>query len=843
MSTSNVIGSMQTALNCAGKCDCCDNLQQQINAINARLLNLKGLDENALKTSLKASLQPDILTAVAAAGVVTVNKLQPQIDAAKQKATDAFMEAVENTRKQRLLEIEARGTRDTATRAEKNAAEYARQMREAQAKATQLEGEQARLNRENKALQVSDTELRELERRNAREAERLAGVERKNAAKFNALESATDAAKKEAELAKGLSNQARNEVVTASAKASNAVTESAAASKAALNASLDANGLKQIVNGIGSRVDGLGRALATLETKVGTAITNAAKAVGISSEALAATGRLAGRILEIFQVIGTIFTLIEQLATLNVLGGRIDAVESGVVALGNDLSRVLGKLLGLQNRIGANESLTAEVKNIALNALGIGEAANLKAGAAQVTATRAQNFAQIANANAKTAQTTADGAVRNAGVANENATTAYKQGIKAEGIGEQAKRIAGDALGKAGVALTTALTAIALYQTVRSLRGLQGLRGLPGLPGQKGDKGDRGLTGAQGIPGTNGITTVVQIPGIPGRNGRNGTNGLPGRNGRNGIDVNPADIASLRALIVTQHATTRANINATTTGLVGGVKAFFTAQVAGVTTLITAIATNTYVEKALSVLTFAATVHNGLMLSNNLAQTLGTVIDQVLGFILPKGLDGTPISINGVLGKLAHEIIADTIGEANYKEISEDWAKANRIYQAGVNVFNQIGNAVGLVTAGMEVIGGNVAKIGNALKIWGVIGEKAYSWMNPQPNLKGKFFNFINTATEKANTIAMMVAIPIGISAAAVEINNSVGAVKKELDQENPKDDQGHPITDKLGNPLKWEPGVTVPDPTKTVIAQEQAKADSTNIIAATLEDIFDGSD
>ena len=71
-----------------------------------------------------------------------------------------------------------------------------------------------------------------------------------------------------------------------------------------------------------------------------------------------------------------------------------------------------------------------------------------------------------------------------------------------------------------------------------------------------------------------------------------------------------------------------------------------------------------------------------------------------------------------------------------------------------------------------------------------------------------------------------MVAIPIGISAAAIEINSSVGAVKKELDQEDPKDKNGNPIPDKLGNPLKWEPGVTVPDPTKTVIAQEQAKAD-----------------
>ncbi|MEH2053338.1 collagen-like triple helix repeat-containing protein, partial [Nostoc sp.] len=185
---------------------------------------------------------------------------------------------------------------------------------------------------------------------------------------------------------------------------------------------------------------------------------------------------------------------------------------------------------------------------------------------------------------------------------------------------------------------------------MRALRGLKGDRGDPGIPG---------IPGRQGIPGRdglNGVTTVVTLPGtpgIPGRDGRDGTNGINGRDGRNGVDVNPADLGSLRALIVQQHAQTRQNINTTSQGLVAGVKGFFTTQLAGITALITAIANNTYIEKALSVLTFAATVHNGLMLSNNLAQTLGTVIDQVLGFILPKGLDGNPISIGSVLGKAA----------------------------------------------------------------------------------------------------------------------------------------------------------------------------------------------
>ncbi|MEH2258324.1 collagen-like protein [Nostoc sp.] len=698
----------------------------------------------------------------------------------------------------------------------------------------------------NKQLEIAEADLKELERRNARDAERMAQIERKNAAKFNALESATEATRKDAELARGLSNQAKNEVITASTKATNAATEAATASKAALNASLDANGLKQLVNGIGAKVDGFGKAIATLESKVGIALTKAANAVGISSEALAATGRLAGRILEIFQVIGTLFTLIEQLATLNVLGGRIDAVEDGLQAIGNDLSRVLGKLLGLQNRIGASESLAVQAKNIALDAKGIGEAANLKAGAAQVTATRAENFGKTAITNAKQAQLTADGAVRNTAIANKNAATAYKQGVKAEGIGEQAKRIAGDALGKVGVAVTTGLTAIALYQTVKSLCGLPGIPGIPGrdgAPGRQGERGLQGIQGIQGIPGRDGVTTIVQVPAVPGRDGRNGVNGLPGRNGRDGRDVNPVDLASLKALIVTQHAATRTSINTVTTSAIGGVKGFLVAQFTALTALITAFASSALVNTALNIMTFAATVHNAVMLSNDVAMTLGTIIDQITGFILPKGLNGESISISTVLGKAAKEIIKDTIGAANYAQITEDWAKANRIYQSVVNVHNQLSNMMGVLTASMEVIGGNVGKIGNALRKGGVLLENAYGYMNPQPNLQGKFFNFLQGASEKASTIAAVIAIPIAIKEAAIGINDSVAQLRKNLTQEDPKDGDGHPIKDSLGNNLRHEPGLTVPDPTKTADAGKQAKADSKNFIEATLEDIFDGDD
>ncbi|MEH1779840.1 MAG: hypothetical protein V7L26_12130 [Nostoc sp.] len=652
-------------------------------------------------------------------------------------------------------------------------------------------------------------------------------------AKLNKVEDIANAASKESELAQYVANQSKTESGQAFSKAVTAADD-------VLKANNDITGLRGGIDFLKTRIGALTDQIAKVETLAGNAVKAAANAVGISTEALEALGKLTIRVTELFNFIGTFATLFEQLKTLTTLGERIDAVESEVIALGQSVSGILGTLLGFKNRISRNEASITEVRDIAVDARGIGEAANLKAGSALESARGAQSTADTALGVARNAQTTADGALRNAAIANSNATTAYQKATEAEGIGQQALRVGQDALGKAGTALTTALYAVTLYQLVK------GLRGLPGAKGDKGDPGIPGKQGIQGIPGKDGITTVVTLPGVPGQKGDKGDPGLPGipgKNGKDGKDVNPADLAGLKALIVQQHAETRANINTTTTGLFGRLQAFVAAGNAAITGLMTAIATNTYVEKAMQLLTLAATLHNAAMLSNNLAQTLGTIINQCVGLILPKGINGQPINIGQVLGSEIQLLIENAIGHDNYTTITTDWAKANRIYQAGVNVFNQVGNAVGLLSTGLEVIGGNVGKIGNALKIWGVVGQHAYSFMNPQPNMKGKFFDFINTATADANTIQMMVAIPIGLSAAAVGVNDSIAALHKALDQEDPKDEHGNPILDANGQPLKYQPGVTVPDPTKTVAAQEQAQADSTNIILATVDDIFNAND
>lgn len=250
----------------------------------------------------------------------------------------------------------------------------------------------------------------------------------------------------------------------------------------------------------------------------------------------------------------------------------------------------------------------------------------------------------------------------------------------------------------------------------------------------------------------------------------------------------------------------------------------------GISKFMENIAKNTYVEKALSVLTFAITLHNALMLSNNLAQTLGGIINTVLGLILPKGLDGTPINIGEILGKAAHELIADSIGEANYTKLTQEWAMANRIYQASSNVFNALTNAVSTVVNALEVIGSHTAKIGNALKKWGVLGERAYEWFHPNPNFHNKYFNFLNNTETAANTIQAVVQIPVSIVDAKNQIDSANAEFKSAIKGDKNPD----------GTPK--ESGIATEENKDKKDEFDLGKTISTTLDVA-LDDIFDAGD
>ncbi|MEH2243385.1 hypothetical protein [Nostoc sp.] len=113
----------------------------------------------------------------------------------------------------------------------------------------------------------------------------------------------------EAQAAAKTAGSAENVAKAAKVESAASVVKTAENAKDILNLGGAVDGVRNLANGIGEKVDGFGRAIAKVEKSVGNAIVSGAKAVGISEQALAATGRLTGRVLEIFNVVSNLAAL------------------------------------------------------------------------------------------------------------------------------------------------------------------------------------------------------------------------------------------------------------------------------------------------------------------------------------------------------------------------------------------------------------------------------------------------------------------------------------------------------------------------------------------------------
>lgn len=176
------------------------------------------------------------------------------------------------------------------------------------------------------------------------------------------------------------------------------------------------------------------------------------------------------------------------------------------------------------------------------------------------------------------------------------------------------------------------------------------------------------------------------------------------------------------------------------------------------------------------------------MLSAQVGDTLLSVIENGLTIFGLKDPDGSAIDLNQILGKQVEEVIKNAIGADNYTEMVLQWKRASTIYRSTANVANSFTGLTNSVINGLEVIGSQNAKIGNGLRAWGAVGEKAYQVFNPNPNFKtGGFFDKLNNLDDSANFLLQVSQVPIDVTQAATEFNNSTAALATSLKEETSK--------------------------------------------------------
>ena len=135
------------------------------------------------------------------------------------------------------------------------------------------------------------------------------------------------------------------------------------------------------------------------------------------------------------------------------------------------------------------------------------------------------------------------------------------------------------------------------------------------------------------------------------------------------------------------------------------------------------------IDKTLNAANFALSLHNAVMLSNNVADTVLETIDVILDIMGVTDFEGNPIDISKWLTDTLRTVVQGVVGAETYTDLSIKLTAANRIYQAGMSILD---NVTDLIDTSMELdqyTGENISKIGNALRDSGIVPYNAYEQM------------------------------------------------------------------------------------------------------------------
>lgn len=135
------------------------------------------------------------------------------------------------------------------------------------------------------------------------------------------------------------------------------------------------------------------------------------------------------------------------------------------------------------------------------------------------------------------------------------------------------------------------------------------------------------------------------------------------------------------------------------------------------------------IDRAINAITLLVTLHNAALLSSSLAQTLGELTSTALDAFGIRDEENNPLDINQILTGTMENLFRGVLGDDLYDNVSERWAKANRIVRSASNILWSVRGIMDSSQEVMEWTAENTGKIGNALKRWGVVGNRAYPWM------------------------------------------------------------------------------------------------------------------
>ena len=252
------------------------------------------------------------------------------------------------------------------------------------------------------------------------------------------------------------------------------------------------------------------------------------------------------------------------------------------------------------------------------------------------------------------------------------------------------------------------------------------------------------------------------------------------------IDRNNTNTGLARAAILGQGQVTQTAVNtanATLTHSTWGLQAIVTNGAYGLQKIQGFAETAwkvTRADKIMAGVTMALTIHNAMMLSNNLASTISEALNMSLNALGIRNEEDKEIDIGTAVRNKINEVMSSILGAENYAALTARIAKANRIYQTGINLLDTTYSLFDSARTVAELTAENTGKIGNALRESGAVYEDAYDEflekVNPQNASQRKLEKFregLESVENVFDTVSQ-------ISGSVVETKENIQQIKEE---------------------------------------------------------------
>ncbi len=169
------------------------------------------------------------------------------------------------------------------------------------------------------------------------------------------------------------------------------------------------------------------------------------------------------------------------------------------------------------------------------------------------------------------------------------------------------------------------------------------------------------------------------------------------------------------------------------------------------------ILNNSVIDRTLAVMNLATNIHNAAMLTRDIGETLGSVVDNVIGLtgLRFTNSEGAQVQFTDFLSSNFRAFLVSVLGAENYVSLVLQWQKANTIYHSAMGVLNTTQSMLDPISSAVEYGMENVSKIGNSLKEDGVVSENAYPAMDETIRARRvNRFERLNDTLEGAENIA-----------------------------------------------------------------------------------------